>query len=372
MESTVGIVAASYPPHIGGYEHVVSRMAATLASQGRRVHVYTHVRSPQSSSGITFHTISSWALVGGYFPIPTPNGIIQLLRALRSTRPEILVTNTRFFPVNLVAAVFAALLSIPLLHIEHGAGPVRANSRILRRLSSLYDRTLSRLLVARSAVACGISPASCQFLRALGAKDPVRVRVPYDLSPFLTQTPSSDDGPGRQLLFVGRLIEGKGLRAFLEAVGRVQEEFPGLKVLIIGSGPDEKDLRRLSSSLDCVSFIGPMGRGRLAARYAESAAIVYPSYTEGLGLVAMEAGAAGVPLIATRSGGPESLLLTPDRAYLVQPGDVEGIAGAIRRVLRHPEEARAKAASLRAAVEADNPEEEWIEDWEHIAERILA
>jgi glycosyltransferase involved in cell wall biosynthesis len=372
MESTVGIVAASYPPHIGGYEHVVSRMAATLSAQGRTVHVYTHVRLPESSPGVKFHTISSWTLVGGYLPIPTPRGIFQIFRALRSSRPEILVTNTRFFPVNLVAALFAALLSIPLLHIEHGAGPVRANPPLLKHIANLYDRTLGRLLVGRAAKSCGISPASCQFLLTLGAKNPVGVRVPYDLAPFLSQGPSSDNGTGEELLFVGRLIDGKGLRDFLMAVELVQEEFPGLRVTIIGSGPDENELRRLSSSLACVSFEGTMRRGRLAEWYARSSAVVYPSYSEGLGLVALEAGAAGVPLIATRSGGPESLLLTPDRAYLVQPGDVEGIANAIRRVLTHPAEARSKAATLRSAVSAERPEEGWIEDWEHLASWILA
>ena len=124
MEPTVGIVAASYPPHIGGYEHVVSRMAVTLASQGKEVHVYTHVQSPQASPGITFHVISSWSFVGGYFPVPTPRAMLQLFRAIQSSKPNILVTNTRFFPVNIAVALLGALLSIPLLHIEHGAGPV--------------------------------------------------------------------------------------------------------------------------------------------------------------------------------------------------------------------------------------------------------
>ncbi len=372
MEPTVGIVAASYPPHIGGYEHVVSRMAITLASQGKEVHVYTHVQSPQASPGITFHVISSWAFVGGYFPVPTPRAILQLLRAIRSSKPDILVTNTRFFPVNIAVALLGALLSIPLLHIEHGAGPVRAHPRLVQRMADLYDRTLSRVLISRAILSCGISPASCRFLSDLGAKNPFRIRVPYDLSPFLSQTRLDGNRSEKELLFVGRLIDGKGLHDFLRAVGQVKEEFPGLRVTIIGSGPEEDSVQEISNALGCVSFEGPMGRDRLATRYARSTAVVYPSYTEGLGLVAMEAGAAGVPLIATRSGGPESLLLTPDRAYLVRPGDVEGIAGAIRRVLRNPEEARSKAASLRDAVIADDPEEGWIEDWERLTDRILA
>lgn len=372
MRPTVGIMAASYPPNIGGYEHVISRMALSLADHGLAVHVYTHVQAPESSPGIAVHSISALGLVGGFFPIPTPLGIVQLFRAVRASGPDILVTNTRFFLLNLAATVLARMLSIPVVHIEHGAGPVRVEGGFLQRLANLYDRTLGRIVVSRAAVACGISPASRAFLRDLGAESPKAIHVPYDLTPFLRQGPSEGNGESKELLFVGRLIYGKGLRDFLLAVGRIKDEFPEVRVSVIGGGPDEDRLRAISAPLGCVTFEGPLGRGDLADRYARAAAVVYPSYTEGLGLVPLEAGASGVPLIATRSGGPDSWLLTPHRAYLVQPGDVEGLAQAIRRVLRHPGEARAKATSLQQAVREHESEARWIEEWTNLTEKILA
>jgi len=111
-----------------------------------------------------------------------------------------------------------------------------------------------------------------------------------------------------------------------------------------------------------VDFVGHLPDRTLVALLAAADVVVLPSRYEPFGIVALEAAAAGAPLVASTAGGLAELVVDGVTGLSVTPGDVEGIAEAVRRVLIDPTAAarRAKAAKSRLSTEFD---------WQTIAEQ---
>lgn len=117
------------------------------------------------------------------------------------------------------------------------------------------------------------------------------------------------------ILGVGRLIKWKGFEYLIRAFPRVLAKFPQAKLVILGKGPEEENLRETAKKLNLeigknLFFLGTFGPDKMPTIYASSDLVVCPSITnvktgerEGQGNVVLEARASGVPIIASRSGG---------------------------------------------------------------------
>jgi glycosyltransferase involved in cell wall biosynthesis len=141
--------------------------------------------------------------------------------------------------------------------------------------------------------------------------------------------------PSPSLLFLGRLVPVKGVDVLLRAVAAM-DNAPGL--IIAGDGPEKESLRRLADNLGVrADFVGEV-RGEDKDRLlSEAGAVVLPSTvlsdgrTEGAPVVALEAMAAGVPVVASTVGGLAEL--PSGGARLVPPGDEAALATAIAQTL---------------------------------------
>lgn len=150
-------------------------------------------------------------------------------------------------------------------------------------------------------------------------------------------------------VFVGELRELKGVATLIEAISKLKDP---VRLDIVGSGPDRARFEAMARELPAhigVGFHGPM-----PARdaFALGRAVVLPSLHESLPYVALEAAAAGMPLIATRVGGiPE--IFGPDASRLVRPGDARALATALAHALADREEMTRAAERLRHRIETD-------------------
>lgn len=144
-----------------------------------------------------------------------------------------------------------------------------------------------------------------------------------------------------QLLFVGRLVERKGVTVLLQALARLPAEAPPLVAHIVGDGPLAGPLRAQARELglgERVRFHGFVPASDLAARYADCDAFVLPAIvdskgdTEGLGVVLIEALAHGKPAIASAAGGIVDVVKNEETGLLVPPGDADALAAAILRL----------------------------------------
>jgi glycosyltransferase involved in cell wall biosynthesis len=141
--------------------------------------------------------------------------------------------------------------------------------------------------------------------------------------------------------FVGRLVSAKGGEVLLRAARQVLRVNPGTKFVFVGDGPLRPALESLARELgipDQVVFAGV--RADMPGVYSSFQLLVLPSLCEAMPMCILEAMAAGTPVVATRVGSIPKVV-EPDRTgLLVEPGDVDGLAAAITRVLENREWAR--------------------------------
>jgi glycosyltransferase involved in cell wall biosynthesis len=167
--------------------------------------------------------------------------------------------------------------------------------------------------------------------------------------------PSSPPSPGEPLrvVCVGRLIERKGQRRLIEAVARLAAEGRRIEVQFVGTGDSEPAYRRLVAEKhveDRVTFAGYVPRERIARHYAAAHVFVLPSDNEGMSVSTLEAMAAGLPLVVSRTGGTEELVEEGVNGVTFDPGDTSALMAALRELAAEPERvARMGRASLARA-----------------------
>jgi len=136
-------------------------------------------------------------------------------------------------------------------------------------------------------------------------------------------------------LFVGRLVHHKNIQLFLHALAELRRLGLPVKTTIVGDGNYLPVLQQLTNELEIgehVRFVGKIySRKDLLEYYRQAHALYLLSFTEGLGLVLMEAGAASLPIIGSRRGGIPDLAREGENAFLVEPNDVQGCVQAVRR-----------------------------------------
>lgn len=147
------------------------------------------------------------------------------------------------------------------------------------------------------------------------------------------------------LLYVGELREAKGLPFLLEAFARLRAQGRNIRLLMVGSGPDEAALRATTESLGIADAVAFEPAQPIRSVLARGRILVVPSLAESLPYVVLEAAAAAQPMIATNVGGmPEIFGTAADR--LVPSADAGALAQAMAAVLDEP--AQERAARFRA------------------------
>lgn len=153
------------------------------------------------------------------------------------------------------------------------------------------------------------------------------------------------------VLAVGALVRRKGHDLLLEAAARLQGA-ARLRVVLCGDGPEAGALRERAARLRLPVVLAGF-RGDVAACLAAADIVAMPSRREGLGVAALEAMAAGKPLIATRVGGLAEVVRQEETGFLVPPEDVPALAAALGRLLADPELRGRLGAAGRDRVRAE-------------------
>lgn len=171
--------------------------------------------------------------------------------------------------------------------------------------------------------------------------------------------PERAAGAPFQLLFVGRLVERKGVRFLLDALAELQPMWP-VQLDIVGDGPLRTELEAYARVLrleGIVQFRGSVPRAELELSFVSCDAFVLPAVTdskgdtEGLGVVLLEAMSYGKPVIASATGGIVDIVHDHETGLLVPPGDARALASAIRLYIREPQLAAELARAGRVHAE---------------------
>jgi glycosyltransferase involved in cell wall biosynthesis len=152
-----------------------------------------------------------------------------------------------------------------------------------------------------------------------------------------------------KLLFVGRLVGRKGINYLIEAMALLKEEYPDLKLSIVGDGPQKSNLEKLIKKLnleDKITLFGALPPNKLGYHYKTCSIFILPSIideidnTETLGVVLIEALTYKKPAIASEVGGIVDIIKDKETGLLVKEKNSEELAHAIRTLLSNPKLAK--------------------------------
>jgi len=168
----------------------------------------------------------------------------------------------------------------------------------------------------------------------------------------LKEPPSDAIETRRVIGTAGRLVPMKGMNDLIAAFRRVRDEIPNIELEIAGAGPQLEDLRLRTDRLrlaDSVRFLGWVPT--MTSLLRTWTIYVQPSVIEPFGIAALEAMAAGVPVIGTSNGGLPEIIDDGNTGIIVPPGDSAALAEAIIFLMRNPEILRqmSRAGQERAA-----------------------
>lgn len=347
----IALFTETFLPKVDG---IVTRLKHTidhLQRQGDEVLIFCPAGGLTSYRGAKIYGLSA-------FPLPL---YPELKLAL--PRPEIGQQLARFRPdiihvinpavLGLAGIFYAKSAQIPLVASYHTHLPKYLQHYGLGMLEGLLWELLKGAHNQAQLNLC-TSSAMVDELRQQGIE---RVDLwqrgvdtetfhPDKVNPEMRHYLSQGEPNSRLLLYVGRL----GAEKEIEQIKPILAAIPGARLAIVGNGPHRSCLESHFADTP-THFVGYLEGERLAAAYASADAFIFPSRTETLGLVLLEAMAAGCPTIAARSGGIPDIVTDGKNGYLFDPQDPQGAIVATQQLFATPESSRTLRHNARAEAE---------------------
>ncbi len=273
--------------------------------------------------------------------------------ALASLRlPELdLVHSLEAYPTGLLGHWLARKLQVPHVITAHGTYAVIWHAR-------WPDRFLYQHVLRNASLICPVSNGTADIMRHYFGPALSQIRIqPILNGNHFTRLVPRHTAFGHQfpaiptLLGVGDIKPRKGQAESLAAFIRVRSQIPQARYYLVGSLGQSAYAQALQASVrehgleQSVHFLGAVSVEELAQYYRQASVFVLTPRQEGLhfegfGLVYLEAGAYGLPVVATRTGGVPEAVKDGQTGFLVEPDDVAGIAEALLRLLNDTELAR--------------------------------
>ncbi|MHC1560118.1 glycosyltransferase family 4 protein [Actinomycetospora sp. C-140] len=361
-----------YPPVVvGGLGRHVHALATSLADAGHDVVVVarhpagtdaeTHPTTLERADGVRVLRVAedpphlefvrdlvAWTLGLGHAMV---RGTAPLLR---EWTPD--VVHAHDWLVAHAAVALAELADAPLVATVHATEAGRHGGWLSQPLNQQVH-SVEWWLARRADRVVTCSHAMRAEVSGLFDLDPDDVTVIHNgIDPATWhRAPTRPDGPPT-LLYLGRLEWEKGVHDLVAALPAIRRAHPGTRLLVAGTGSCSDWLAeraRAARVRRSVQLLGHVDDAVLRDLLATADAAVLPSRYEPFGITALEAAAAGAPLVASRAGGLGEVVVDGVTGLSFDPGDVPGLAAAVIRCLDDPAAARERARAARARLDTD-------------------
>ena len=368
------MVSWEYPPVvIGGLGRHVHHLATALAANGHDVVVLsrrpfgTDPASHPSTDGIhegvrviaaaqdphefDFGTdMMAWTLAMGHamiragLQLHTQGWLPDVVHAHDWLVAHPAIALAEFFDAPMVSTIHATEAG---RHSGWVAGPI---SRQVHASESWLARESDALIACSHSMADEITEL---FGPGLSAVTVIRNGIDSSRWPFAART-GRPDPP--ELLYVGRLEYEKGVHDAIAALPQIRRAHPGTTLTVAGDGTQQDwliDVARKHRVLKAVRFAGRLDHDALLAALHRADLAVLPSHYEPFGIAALEAAAAGIPLVASDAGGLGEAVIDGETGLSFPPRDVAALATAVCRALDDPAAAQQRAVAARARLTSD-------------------
>lgn len=341
-----------WPVHIpGGVNEAVLGLAQQLQMRGVQptIAIATWSKAPQPAQtrGIEVVSLrlrepvsqgSGWRLLPGFLWTLVSDSR-ALLRLVRERNVQVINAHFPALDIALIRLLKALrLYRGKLLLTFHGAD-ITEISRTTGLVRRLWQRMITR---ADGVVACS-DALRREVLRFAPQARVTAIHNGADIGLFnRIQRPGA--GPIRRILHIGRFEYKKSQDVILHAFKRLLGKYPDCSLVLIGAdGPMLKQTRVLIEELGLqkqVEVHVNVPHEQLPSYMERADLFLLPSRAEPFGIVLLEAGAAGLPVVASCVGGIPELIEDEETGLLVRPGSVEALERAIERMIENPEWAR--------------------------------
>jgi glycosyltransferase involved in cell wall biosynthesis len=356
IQVRVALVCDWFLPRQGGIELHLRDLALALRRLGVDARVVTTTRGPELVDEVPVHRVRASLAPGAGFAF-TPGALARVREVIHAERFDVVHAHASVIsPVAYAGALAGAREGAASVITFHSM--LHRSSFLLGASEALFGWARGRILL--SAVSSVVAAQAAKWIPGAGVCVlPNGIDVPWWRG--LTPPTKPDD----EIVFVSamRLSRKKRpeclLRAFAGAV-RFTAGSPALRLILAGDGPERHSLRRMADSLGVGAMVelpGQLPRAELRALYARSHAFVLPSERESFGIAALEARAAGLPVIAMLAGGARDFIVRGVDGLLARDG--QELARAISRL--------AIESAFRAYVAAHNRSVPPAFDWPDVA-----
>ena len=359
----VAIFLTGFEP--GGTERQMSELIRRLDPARFRVHVACFHRDGAWLSRVVERSASVVEFpIQGFARPATAARLAAFVRWCR--RERIAVVQTCDLYANIFGLPGAFLAGVP----------VRIGSR--RELNP--DKTPGQIQLQRQAYRCATkvvanSTAARTILEQEGLATGSIAVIPngVDLAAFPERTRDAMTRPVRSIITVANLRSEKNHETLIGAAALLVRDFPDLEFQIVGSGPRRQELEALASARGLQQHVRFLGHREDVAALLHAADIfVLPSRSEAFPNGVIEAMAAGLPVVASAVGGLLDLVEDGRTGVLVQPGDPEQLAAALRRLVTDRSFASQIAAAARAHISQRYSFDRMVQAFEELYMRGVA
>lgn len=251
--------------------------------------------------------------------------------ALRAHEINVAYSATNAMNLALLAAHVGRTARIISEHTPPDAYLAEAKLRPVRRAAMryLYPRA-DTVAVPTDRIGTALSALIARPIGTVTLPNPV-------IDTVATALPVRAPHAVPQLVSAGRLVAAKGYDILLQACQRLAGQGAAFHLTIHGDGPLRAELQSMIAAMGLLDRVTLAGHtDHLAAAIAAADLFVLPSRREGFGNVLIEAMAVGTPVLATRSGGPETIIRDGDNGFLVPPEDAAALAAALAGLIADP------------------------------------
>ncbi|HIY95190.1 MAG TPA: glycosyltransferase family 4 protein [Candidatus Rothia avicola] len=331
----IAFVINNYPPKVGGLEQHVSALSAELHRLGHKVTIVTLSDTPGVSveNGIKVYRLKEYLTVDGILGFPSLVGLTRLAKVLKRENIDVISIHTRFFSMSWFGVALGRMMKIPVVHTEHGSGFVVSEKAVIRLASQLVDRTLGVLTLRAASKVLGVSQPSCDFVKKLSGVD---AEVFYNVSPLPMAAPEDVVFQRKKLVFLARVVEVKGWRAFLETVQQLHAEDAEITGVVLGAGADLEKAKAYAAELgisDAVDFKGFVDHATVA-RELRGATLVNPTVAaEGFQTTIIDAYVSQAAIVTYDVSSARVLKDAGVRVHIVEQQGVPQLAAAVRAEL---------------------------------------
>lgn len=284
---------------------------------------------------------NSWIAKFG-LPFLLVSQLFNIYRLVKNNKFD-LIHSHWLIPQGFFAAVIKKMFNIPLVVTAHAGDIFTVRSPILRQTVKFVLSNCDACTVVSNGTRIAVE-------NVYQPKKLELIPMGVDLTSF---SPTNKDFSIKKnlgliesdpmVLAIGRFAEKKGFKYLLKALPSVVQEFPNLKLVIVGFGPEEERLKQLTRELNLepnVVFLGKIPNQELPKYYASADVFVCPSIidsrgdTEGLPVVLMESLASKCPVVASDVGGISDAIINDETGFLIEEKRPDILADKILTLLK--------------------------------------